>query len=66
MSFLIINVWTAIFFLTLKSTIELYSWCSDWVKKEGIQMVKHVIGGVWMMCQGIGHTFQFTMVRYMA
>jgi hypothetical protein len=30
------KIGTATFFLTLMNTIELYSWCSVWVKKEGI------------------------------
>jgi hypothetical protein len=49
---LITNVWTATFLLTLKSTTKFHSCCSFQVEKEGIQMVKQVIGSVWMMCQG--------------
>jgi hypothetical protein len=61
MNFLLLNnVWTATFFLTLMNTTKLYSWCSVWVEKEGIQIVEQAIGSVWKMCQGIGQTFQFT------
>jgi len=62
---LIAKFWTATFLLTLKNTIELYSWYSVWVEKEGIQMVGKIIGSVWMMCPGIDQIFQFTMVGYM-
>jgi hypothetical protein len=61
----IINVWIETLLLALKSTTELYSWCSVRVEKEGIQMVEQAIRSVWMMCRGIGQTFQFTMVGCM-
>ena len=57
-SFLRLNkTWVATFLLTLMNTIELYSWCSVWAENEGIQMVRQVIGSVWMMCRGIFQTF---------
>jgi hypothetical protein len=47
MNFLLLNnIWTGTFFLTLMNTIELYSWCSVWVKKEGIQIIEQTIGSV--------------------
>jgi hypothetical protein len=47
------------FSLKLMNTTKLYSWCSVWVEKEGIQIVEHAIGSVWRMWQDISHTFQF-------
>jgi hypothetical protein len=53
--FLLLNKnWAATFSLTLMNTTKLYSWCSVWVEKEGIQMVKQIMGSLWMMCRGIG------------
>ena len=57
------NVWNATFLLTLMKTIELYSWCSVWVEKEGIQIVENAIGSVQKKCQGIGKTFQITNAK---
>jgi hypothetical protein len=65
-SFLILNkTWTATFFLILINTTKLYSWCSVWVKKEGIQLIGKTIGSVWGMCQDIGQNSNLWMVRYM-
>jgi hypothetical protein len=53
--FLLLNkTWAATFFLALMNTTELYSWCSVWVEKEGIQLIGKTIGSVWRMCQHIG------------
>ena len=48
------KTWTATFLLTLMNSTKLYSWCSVWVEKEGIQIIEKTIGSVWRMCQGIG------------
>jgi hypothetical protein len=58
---IIIDVWTVTFFPTLKSNEKIVFWCCVWVEKEGIQIVEHGIGSVWMICRGIGQTFQFIM-----
>jgi hypothetical protein len=65
-SFLPLNkTWAATFLLTLMNTIELYSWCSVRVEKEGIQLIRKTIGSVWRMCQHIGQNSNLWMVRYM-
>jgi hypothetical protein len=54
MNFIPLNkTWTATFLLTLMNTIELYSWCSVRVEKEGIQIIEKTMGSVWRMCQDI-------------
>jgi hypothetical protein len=65
-SFLPLNkTGTATFLLILMYTKKLYSWCSVWVEKEGIQLIGKTIGSVWRMCQHIGHNSNSLMVRYM-
>jgi len=51
MKFLFLNnIRIATFFLTLMNTIELHSWCSVRVEKEGIKIVEKRIGSVWRVC----------------
>ena len=64
--FLLLNkTWATTFLLTLMNTAELYYWCSVRVGKEGIQLIKKIIGSVWRMWQHAGQNSNPWMVRYM-
>jgi hypothetical protein len=47
---LIINVWTATFFPTLKNIKGIIFLVFFFVEKEGIQMVEQAMERIWIMC----------------
>ena len=54
MKFLFLNnIWTETILLSLMNTIELHSWCSVWVEKEGIQIIEKTMVSEWRMFQDI-------------